>query len=189
MNCRDTAEMFAVPTRPETQGRSELHVGTRMTRRGRDKVIVAGKVTSTSPKTWIPPARTPPQPSGVTRLNRASIIGAVNTSLARLQTDCIDLIELHWPERYIGTLFGACRYERKKEQTDVVSFEEQIDALQALLKEGRIRAWGLSNETTYGPCMFWEAARRLGATLICLQVGHPAAYLIHRASPFWLAVL
>lgn len=163
VNFLDTAEMYAVPTRPETQGLSELYVGTWMKRRGRDKVIVAGKVTSTSPKTWIPPARTPPQPSGVTRLNRASIIGAVNTSLARLQTDYIDLIELHWPERYIGTLFGAYRYEHKKEQTDVVSFEEQIDALQTLLKEGKIRAWGLSNETTYGLCMFSEAARRLGA--------------------------
>ena len=163
VNFLDTAEMYAVPTRPETQGRSERYVGTWINRRSRDKVIIAGKVTSTSPKKWIPPNRVPPQPEAITRLNRASITGAVNGSLKRLHTDYIDLIELHWPERYIGTLFGANIYERKKEQSDVVPFEEQIDALNALIKAGKIRAWGLSNETTYGVCMFAETARRMGA--------------------------
>lgn len=163
INFLDTAEMYAVPTRTETQGRSEQYVGSWMKRRGRDKVIVAGKVTSTSPKTWIPPRRDPPQPAGVTRLNRASIVGAVNGSLKRMGTDYIDLLELHWPERYIGTLFGANRYERAKEQTDVVSFDEQVETLHMLVKEGKIRAWGLSNETSYGLCMFAEAAARLGA--------------------------
>ncbi|MBL8702949.1 MAG: aldo/keto reductase [Alphaproteobacteria bacterium] len=163
VNFLDTAEMYAVPTRAETQGLSERYVGSWMKRRGRDKVIVAGKVTSTSPKKWIPPNRTPAQPPAITRLDRASIVGAVEGSLRRLQTDYIDLIELHWPERYIGTLFGAYKYERQKEQTDVVPFDEQVDALHGLVKQGKIRAWGLSNETTYGVCMFADAAKRLGA--------------------------
>jgi aryl-alcohol dehydrogenase-like predicted oxidoreductase len=163
INCLDTAEMYAVPTRPETQGLSEAFVGSWMkARRNRDKVIIFGKVTSTSPKTWIPPNRIPPQPAAVTRLTPQSIRGAVEGSLRRLQTDCVDLVELHWPERYVGTLFGAYRYERAKEQKDVVPFEDQVGALARLIEEGKLRAWGLSNETTYGLCQFHAAAKRLG---------------------------
>jgi aryl-alcohol dehydrogenase-like predicted oxidoreductase len=165
VNCLDTAEMYAVPTRPETQGRSEEYVGNWIRQRPRDSVIVFGKVTSTSPKTWIPPKRTPPQPKAVTRLTPESIRAAVQGSLQRLQTDYIDLIELHWPERYIGTLFGAYRYEREKEQDDVVSFEDQVGVLDELMREGKIRAWGLSNETTYGLCRFHETAKRMGVAL------------------------
>jgi aryl-alcohol dehydrogenase-like predicted oxidoreductase len=95
-------------------------------------------------------------------LTPESIRGAVHGSLKRLQTDYIDLIELHWPERYIGTLFGAYRYERAKEQTDVVPFEDQVGALARLIEEGKLRAWGLSNETTYGLCQFHAAALKLG---------------------------
>jgi len=163
VNCMDTAEMYAVPTRAETQGATERIVGTWLKGRSRDKAIIFGKVTGPSPKTWIPPNRVPPQPAAVTRMNAASIRGAVEGALSRLGTDYIDLIELHWPERYIGTLFGANRYDRAREQTDVVSFEEQVQALWDLKKEGKIRAWGLSNETTYGVCMFHETARRMGA--------------------------
>ena len=164
VNFLDTAEMYAVPTRPDDPGTLRaLRWNVAINRRSRITWSCAGKVTSTSPKKWIPPDRVPPQPEAITRLNRASITGAVNGSLKRLHTDYIDLIELHWPERYIGTLFGANIYERKKEQSDVVAFEEQIDALNALIKAGKIRAWGLSNETTYGVCMFAETARRMGA--------------------------
>ena len=165
INCLDTAEMYAVPTRLETQGLSERYVGSWVKGRPRDSVIIFGKVTSTSPKKWIPPNRTPPQPEAATRLTPESIRGAIQGSLKRLQTDYIDLIELHWPERYIGTLFGAYRYERQKEQSDVVSFEEQVGILDDMIKEGKIRAWGLSNETTYGLCQFYETARRMNATL------------------------
>lgn len=163
VNCMDTAEMYAVPTRAETQGRTEEIVGTWLKRQSRDKVVIFGKVTGPSPKTWIPPNRTPPQDAAVTRMNAASIRGAVEGSLRRLGTDHIDLVELHWPERYIGTLFGANRYDRAREQHDVVAFEEQIDALWALICEGKVRAWGLSNETTYGVCAFHQAALRMGA--------------------------
>ncbi len=163
VNCLDTAEMYAVPTRAETQGLSEEIVGTWMKHRKRDEVIIFGKVTGPSPKSWIPPRRAPPQPETVTRMDPASIRGAVETSLRRLKTDYMDLVELHWPERYVGTMFGAYRYDRSREQTDVVPFEDQIGALQELIEEGKLRAWGLSNETTYGVCTFAEAAHRLGA--------------------------
>ena len=79
VNCLDTAEMYAVPTRAETQGASEKIVGSWMKGRRREDVIVFGKVTGPSPKTWIPPRRTPPQPEAVTRMDRASIRGAVET--------------------------------------------------------------------------------------------------------------
>ena len=163
VNCLDTAEMYAVPTRPETQGRTEEIVGSWLRRKSRDKAIVFGKITGPSPKIWIPPNRTPPQPAAVTRMDGASIRRAVETSLQRLSTDYIDLIELHWPERYVGTLFGANRYDRSREQIDVVTFEEQVEALHGLIREGKVRAWGLSNETTYGLCKFHEAARTMGA--------------------------
>lgn len=163
VNCMDTAEMYAVPTRAETQGRTEEIVGAWLKTRRRDEALVFGKVTGPSPKTWIPPKRTPPQAAAPTRMNAASIIGAVESSLRRLETDYIDLVELHWPERYIGTLFGANRYDRAREQTDVVNFEEQIDALLRLRKAGKIREWGLSNETTYGVCQFHATARAMGA--------------------------
>ena len=87
VNCLDTAEMYAVPTRAETQGRSEEIVGTWLKRRKRGEVIIFGKVTGPSPKSWIPPRREPPQPAAVTRMNAASIRGAVETSLRRLQTE------------------------------------------------------------------------------------------------------
>ena len=163
INCMDTAEMYPVPTRAETQGRTEEIVGSWLKRQPRDKVVIFGKVTGPSPKTWIPPNRVPPQPPAQTRMNAASIRGAVETSLRRFQTDYVDLVELHWPERYVGTMFGANIYLRAREFDDVVSFEDQVEALARLVEEGKIRAWGLSNETTFGLCKFAEAAQRLGA--------------------------
>ena len=87
VNCLDTAEMYAVPTRAQTQGLSEAYVGSWMRSRSRDSVIAFGKVTSTSPKTWIPPNRIPPQPPAPPRLTPESIRPAVHGSLKRLQTD------------------------------------------------------------------------------------------------------
>jgi len=163
VNCMDTAEMYAVPTRPETQGATERIVGSWLKSKPREDVVILGKVTGPSPKTWIPPNRTPPQSAAITRMDPASIHGAVESSLLRFGTDYIDLVELHWPERYVGTMFGANLYDKSREQDDVVSFEAQIEALWSLQKDGKIRHWGLSNETTYGLCKFHEAARNMGA--------------------------
>ncbi|MBT6204934.1 MAG: aldo/keto reductase [Alphaproteobacteria bacterium] len=165
VNCMDTAEMYAVPTRPETQGSTERYVGSWLKTRRRDEVIIFGKVSGPSPQVWIPTGRTPPQPEAITRIDAASIRGAIEGSLQRLGTDYMDLVELHWPERYIGTLFGANAYVRSREQADVISFEAQVEALWQMQKEGKIRHWGLSNETTYGVCQFHEAARRMGGPL------------------------
>ncbi|MBN34623.1 MAG: NADP(H)-dependent aldo-keto reductase [Rhodospirillaceae bacterium] len=165
INCMDTAEMYAVPTRAETQGLTEAYVGTWLKTRKRDDVIIFGKVSGPSPQTWIPAGRVPPQPEAITRMDPASIRGAIEGSLRRLGADYIDLVELHWPERYIGTLFGANKYVRAREQEDVVPFEVQVQALWDMQKEGKIRHWGLSNETTFGVCRFHDVARAMGAPL------------------------
>ena len=162
VNFLDTGEMYSVPTRAETQGSTEKIIGTWVAKNRRDSIIIAGKVTGPSPKSWIPPNRSPAMPAATTRMNRESIRAAVNGSLKRMQTDYMDLLELHWPERYVGTMFGAFRYERSKEHDDVVSFEEQVEAVNELIGEGKIREWGLSNETSYGVCCFAETAKRLG---------------------------
>ena len=162
VNFLDTGEMYSVPTRAETQGSTERIIGTWVKKHQRDAIIVAGKVTGPSPKDWIPPRRSPPQPAATTRMNRESIRAAVHGSLERMQTDYIDLLELHWPERYVGTMFGAFRYDRGKEHDDVVSFDEQVEAVCELIDEGKVREWGLSNETSFGVCSFVEAAKRLG---------------------------
>ena len=162
VNFLDTAEMYAVPTRAETQGLTEQYVGSWLKTQPRDRVLIAGKVTAPSPKPWIPPRRDPPQDVPIPRLDRQSIRAAVQGTLKRLGTDYIDLVEFHWPERYIGTLFGANRYDRAREQDDVISFDEQVDGISELIREGKVRTWGLSNETSFGVCSFVEAARRQG---------------------------
>jgi aryl-alcohol dehydrogenase-like predicted oxidoreductase len=162
VNFLDTGEMYSVPTREQTQGSTERIIGSWVGNHSREAIIIAGKVTGPSPKQWIPPRRSPPQPAATTRMDRESIRAAVHGSLKRMCTDYIDLMELHWPERYVGTMFGAFRYDRAKEHDDVISFDEQVEAVCELIDEGKIREWGLSNETSFGVCSFVEAANRLG---------------------------
>ncbi|MBA1333507.1 aldo/keto reductase, partial [Candidatus Endoriftia persephone str. Guaymas] len=89
----DTAEMYPVPPRPETQGRTESYIGSWLAKRGqRDRVILASKVAG--PADWLPYLR-----NGAPRLNQHHIEAALDASLRRLQTDYIDIYQLHWPER------------------------------------------------------------------------------------------
>ena len=154
VNFWDTAEMYASPPTPETQGATERHIGTWFASRGkRDKVVLASKVAGRSPMTWLRADGSP------TRQTRAQIDEAVEASLKRLQTDYIDLYQLHWPDRAVR-IFGGMTYQDYG--PDYEGFEAILSALEAHVKAGRIRAVGVSNETPWGVMKFLETADRLG---------------------------
>lgn len=142
VNFFDTAEMYSVPPRAETYGRTEEVIGTWIKASGkRDKVILATKVVG-------PGERFAHVRDGNPKFNREHITAAVDASLKRLQTDYIDLYQLHWPERSTNT-FGKLNYVHAEEQ-DWTPLEETLGVLADLIKEGKIRHIGLSNETPWG---------------------------------------
>ncbi|EFN51689.1 hypothetical protein CHLNCDRAFT_27720 [Chlorella variabilis] len=150
VNFIDTAELYPVPPSPETCGRTEEIVGRWMAARGcRDKVLLATKVMGGS--------KVRRRGAGV---GPAQIVAAVEGSLRRLQTHYVDLLQLHWPDRYVP-LWGKNQYHASQ-RYDPVPFEEQVAAVGKLIQEGKVRHWGLSNETAYGVCRMCEAATRLG---------------------------
>jgi len=143
VNFIDTAEMYAFPARAETQGRTEAYVGSWLKARGnRDKVVVATKITG-------PGARFGHIRDGQMRFDREQIRRAVDGSLKRLQTDYIDLYQTHWPERP-SNYFGKLGYEHDDNEADWTPFEETLEAVADEIKAGRIRAFGVSNESAWG---------------------------------------
>ncbi|KAL4428585.1 hypothetical protein ABPG77_008897 [Micractinium sp. CCAP 211/92] len=165
INFIDTAELYPVPPRPETCGRTEEYIGRWMKARGnRSKIILATKVMGGAKdgRTFVPANRTVPKdPSPpAPRLEPAQIRAAVEGSLRRLQTEYIDLIQLHWPDRY-APVFGKNQFIASQHY-DPVPFEAQVAAVGELIREGKVRHWGLSNETTFGVCKMAEVAAKLG---------------------------
>ncbi len=96
-----------------------------------------------------------------THVRRKDIIECVDTSLTQLGTDYIDLLQIHWPDRYVP-VFGSEAYNPAKEWEDVEPIDDQLRAFDELIRAGKIRYIGLSNETPYGVCRFVELAKRLG---------------------------
>jgi aryl-alcohol dehydrogenase-like predicted oxidoreductase len=152
VNFIDTAEMYPVPPNGTTQGRTETFLGTWLKRQRRADVIIATKVAGPGRRDWIR--------SGRTDLTRGVIAEAVDTSLVRLQTDVIDLYQIHWPQRNVP-MFGATEFDPAKEK-DGPSVREQVEGMAAMIKAGKIRYYGLSNETAWGVCEFCRVARELG---------------------------
>lgn len=153
INFIDTAEMYAVPPRAETCGASERIVGNWLTRQPRDKILIATKVAGPSRNLdWIR--------QGPIAMDRANIRAALEGSLVRLQTDYIDLYQLHWPERN-QAMFGQWQFDPSKER-DCTSIREQLETLGELFKEGKIRQIGLSNEHPWGVMQFVKLADELG---------------------------
>ncbi|KAL8260323.1 hypothetical protein R6Q59_028276 [Mikania micrantha] len=151
INFFDSAEMYPVPQREETQGRSEEYFGRWLKERKipRDRVVFATKVSGPSGQmTWIR--------GGPTCLDSKNIKEAIDNSLLRARTDYIDLYQVHWPDRYVP-MFGETDYDPVR-QYNVVSFEEQLDALGRAIDAGKIRFVGVSNETPYGVMKFIQAA-------------------------------
>lgn len=143
INFIDTAEMYSIPPRPETQGSTERIIGTWLKARGnRSKVILATKVSGRSQNTWLRAANTPARPDA------ANIREAIDASLKRLQTDYIDLYQVHWPDRAIP-LFGSATPSERDEAPEV-TIEETLAALGELVKAGKVRHIGVSNEASWG---------------------------------------
>lgn len=153
INFIDTAEMYPVPPMAETQGRTEQYIGSWLKARGnRDQLIIATKVAG--------PAEMAQHIRPDVRLNKTNIRAAVTASLQRLQTDYIDLYQLHWPER-LTNFFGQLNYQHKPE-ADGTPILETLEALKELVDEGLIRYVGLSNEVPWGVMKFLSYAETLG---------------------------
>jgi len=153
INFFDTAEMYAVPASAETSGRTEEIIGQWFARTGnRDKVVLATK--AAGPGDYVKHIR------GGPRLNQDHLERAVETSLKRLQTDVIDVYQLHWPERPTN-YFGRLGYKHREDQ-DAVPIAETVAALKKLVDSGKIRHWGLSNETAWGTMAFIREAEKIG---------------------------
>ena len=143
VNFLDTAEMYPVPPRAETMGRTEEIIGNWLARRKRrDDVVIATKVAGPG-RDWLPYIR-----GGNNRLDRDNIRHAVTESLRRLQTDVIDLYQLHWPDRETN-FFGKLGYIHP-DHDDSTPLLETLQALAELVDEGKIRHIGVSNETPWG---------------------------------------
>ena len=147
INFFDTAEMYAVPPKKETQGSTEKIIGSWFKeRKSRDKVILATKVSGRSPLNWLRDDEKP------TEQSRDQIFEAVDKSLLRLGTDYIDIYQLHWPDRPMNLFGGSINYEHMDEPSIDISII--LDSLNELVKSGKIRYIGLSNETPWGTMKF-----------------------------------
>ena len=160
----DTAELYAIPPKPDTQGRTEEIIGGWFAaRKNRDKVILATKAIGRSDMTWFRKDGAPGRPT------RAQIREAVDGSLKRLKTDYIDLYQLHWPGRPVSQ-FGANPVIYAHPDGDGVAIEETFDAFAELVGEGKIRHIGISNESAWGTMRWLEiASRKAGPRIVTIQ--------------------
>ena len=155
VNFIDTAEMYSVPGRKETQGSSERLIGSWLKDQKREDIIVGTKIVGPSP--------------GLSYIrdnmgfSNESIDDAIEKSLKRLQTDYIDLYQLHWPERK-ANFFGVRNFKRSSDDKWKDNFKEIIEKLDALVKEGKIRNYGVSNETSWGVMRHLNESRTNGFT-------------------------
>jgi aryl-alcohol dehydrogenase-like predicted oxidoreductase len=146
----DTAEMYAVPPTAKSYGTTETIIGNWFRARPgvRQRIVLASKVSGRGAFTG--------HVRGGSRLNRAQILEAIDGSLRRLQTDYLDLYQVHWPERTTN-FFGTLGY-RHVDEPDVVPLEETLEALGEIVKAGKARHVGLSNETAWGAMLYLRLA-------------------------------
>jgi aryl-alcohol dehydrogenase-like predicted oxidoreductase len=157
INFIDTAEMYPVPPKAETFTRTETMIGHWLKKQARDKIILGSKVAGRNRGlSWIR--------NGDESLTKANIRSATHDSLKRLQTDYIDLYQLHWPERNVP-LFGQYQFDPKLEldaqgnQKAWVNIHTQLETLAELIAEGKVRAIGLSNEQPWGIMEFLRISK------------------------------
>ena len=154
INFIDTAEMYPVMPRAETQGLTEQYIGSWFKKSGnRSKMVLATKVAGpNASQYWMR--------GGKNNLDATNIRAAVEASLTRLQTDHIELYQLHWPSRNVP-IFGATSYDPHKER-DAVLIEDTLAALGQLIDAGKIGHIGVSNETPWGLCEFIRQSENKG---------------------------
>ena len=152
INLIDVAEMYPVPPRPETQGLTETYVGNWLAKRGnREKIVLASKVSG--------PSRN--SDSGIRpnqALDRKNIRIALEDSLRRLQTDHLDLYQVHWPQRATNC-FGTLGY-KWTDSAPVITLLETLEALTEFQRAGKIRYIGVSNETAFGVMRYLQLAEK-----------------------------
>ncbi|MBZ9631118.1 NADP(H)-dependent aldo-keto reductase [Salegentibacter sp. LM13S] len=152
VNFIDTAEMYSIPGKPETQGSTEEIIGSWFKKSGRrDEVVLTSKV--------VGPGNSMEHIRENLGFSKEAVTDALHKSLKRLQTDYIDLYQLHWPERNTN-FFGKLGYEHDKDEKWEENFKEVLQTLNEFVKEGKIRQVGLSNETPYGLMRFLEESRK-----------------------------
>ena len=154
VNFLDTAEMYSVPARAETFGATETIMGNWFAKNpsARGKLVLASKIAGPARgMQWVR--------NGSTDLTAADIEAACNDSLKRLQTDVIDLYQIHWPVRHVPS-FGAVYFDPAKDNKAVSSIHTQLQAMEKLVKAGKVRAIGLSNESPYGVHEFIRLAEQ-----------------------------
>ena len=151
VNFFDTAELYPVPPNEKTYTRTESIIGRYMKARGnRDEIILATKVAGKAP--WTSYIR-----NGGNQFDKKNITEALDGSLKRLGTDYIDLYQLHWPDRKTN-FFGQLGFKYPSEDS-FVSIEETLEVLNEIVKSGKVRAVGLSNETPWGMMNFLHYAK------------------------------
>jgi len=168
VNFFDTAELYAIPPRAETYGRTEEIIGNWFRRSGkRDQVILASKVCG--PTGWCPHIR-----KGKSKLDRKNIFSACEASLRRLQTDYLDLYQVHWPDRRTN-FFGQLGYQPEPDD-DATPIEETLSALAELVAAGKLRHIGISNETPWGMMQYLHLAETKGLPRI-VSIQNPYSLL------------
>jgi aryl-alcohol dehydrogenase-like predicted oxidoreductase len=178
VNFFDTAEFYSIPPQAKTYGSTETIIGEWLKLRGsRDKIFLASKIAGPG-EGWIDHIR-----EGKSRFDRKNIEIALDGSLKRLQTDHIDLYQLHWPERKTN-FFGRLGYEHS-EDNDFTPMEETLQVLGEQIDKGKIRYIGLSNETPWGVMKFVETAERLGLPRV-VSIQNPYS-LLNRSFEIGLA--
>lgn len=150
INFIDTAEMYPVPPKADTQGKTEQYIGSWIkSRHSRDKVILASK--AAGPGEWLSYLRNGP------RLNKQHLQQALDNILKRLETDYLDLYQLHWPDRNTN-FFGQISYQHQDDES-ATPLLETLDALNDFVKAGKIRHIGVSNETPWGLMNYLQLAK------------------------------
>tara|TARA_B100000768_G_scaffold119431_1_gene110455 strand:+ start:1254 stop:2297 length:1044 start_codon:yes stop_codon:yes gene_type:complete len=153
VNFIDTAEMYPVPPNSKTQGLTEKYIGSWLKKRNnRDDVIIASKVTGPAPDfSYI---------RNSLKIDKKNIEKAIAENLKRLNTDYIDLYQIHWPQRQTN-YFGQLNYKYSKENTNEIidNLNESYEALNNLVESGKIRSIGLSNDTSWGAMKFLEISK------------------------------
>ena len=173
INFIDTAEMYSVPPKEETYGLTEKYIGTWLKNQDRSKIILATKIAGRT-------SNVPSGPPGLDwirkgpRLNEEHIFEAIENSLKRLNTEYIDLYQIHWPERQVNS-FGQLGYIHNPREDDI-KIEVTLEALSKAVQKGLIKYIGLSNETPWGVMKFLAAAKEFGLPRI-VSIQNPYSLL------------